>query len=114
MRKRTTIQEKTFYTIEQGRFGIVKDKNVENVLLTSEDINDINWYMENVMHVKSEGVYDLDNHTKQESEFFLLLGSDKYFIMKARLKFGYGQRPITSPDKIKQQWEKIRKHYIRG
>lgn len=114
MRKRTTIQEKTFYIIEQGYFGVVKDKNVENVLLMSEDINDINWYMENVMHTKSEGVYDLNNHTKQEADFFLRLSSDKYYVMKATLKFGYGQRPKESPNKIKQQWEKIRKHYTRG
>ncbi len=114
MRKRTTTQEKTFYIIEQGGFGGVEDKNVENILLLSEDINDINWYMENVLHKKSEGTYDLDNHTNQEADFYMRLDSDKYYVMKTRLMFGHGQHPIALPDKIKKQWEKIRNYYTRG
>lgn len=112
MRNRTNIQEKTYYVLEQGGFGVVKDTNVGDILVISEDVNDINWYMENVLHVKSEGKYDLDNHTKQEADFFMRLGGDKYYVMKATLMFGHGQHSKLLPDEIKNRWEKIREHYV--
>ena len=112
--KKRNIQEKTYYILEQGGFGVVKDTNVGDFLIISEDIDDINWYMENVLHVKSEGVYVLDNHTKQEADFFMRLSGDKYYVMKATLMFGHGQHSKLLPDEIKNRWEKIREHYVTG
>lgn len=113
MRNRTTNQEKTYYTLERGGFGVVKDTNVGDNLVISEDVNDINWYMENVLHVKSEGEYDLDNHTAQESDFYMRLTSDKYYVMKVTLMFGHGQHSKILPDEIKNRWEKIREYYMK-
>lgn len=112
--KKRDIQEKTYYILERGGFGVVQDKNVGDFLIISEDVDDINWYMENVLHVKSEGVYVLDNHTKQEADFYLRLTSDKYYVMKATLMFGHGQHSKLLPDEIKNRWEKIREHYVTG
>lgn len=112
--KKRNIQEKTYYVLEQGGFGVVKDTNVEGILIISEDINDINWYMENVLHVKSEGIYDLMNHTAQEADFYMRLDRDKYYVMKATLMFGHGQHSKLLPDEIKNRWKKIREHYVTG
>lgn len=92
----------------------MKDTNVGDILVISEDVNDINWYMENVLHVKSEGTYDLENHTAQESDFYLRLTSDKYYVMKVTLMFGHGHHSKLLPDEIKNRWEKIREHYVTG
>lgn len=114
MKNKTTNQEKTYYALERSGFGVVKDANVGDILVISEDVNDINWYMENVLHVKSEGEYDLDNHTAQESDFYMRLTSDKYYVMKVTLRFGHGQHSKLLPDEIKNRWEKIRGHYVTG
>ena len=50
------IVEKTYYIICQAARDAVRDKNIENSLLASEDINDIKWYMKNVLHVRSKGI----------------------------------------------------------
>lgn len=111
MRKRTSnLEKRTYYLIGQGALGLIKETNVE-AFLASEDIKDIEWYMEHVLHVKSEGVYDLDNATEKEMEFFMRLPNDKYYIEKAVMTFGRGYHKKTLPEDIKKGWEKIRKYY---
>ena len=112
MRKRTSnLVDKTYYLIGRGAFGLIKENNVKQVLLASEDIKDIEWYMEHVLHVKSEGIFDLNNATEEEMDFYMRLPNDKYYIEKAVMTFGRGHHNKTLIEDIKKGWKKIREYY---
>lgn len=115
-KRRPKIDEKMYYFICQAARGTVRDKNVKDSALISEDLNDINWYMEHVLHVKSEGIctVNLDSiepATKADMDFLDKIKPGQYYIAAATIKFGRGYHPKTTPDKIKECWKKIHEYY---
>ena len=115
-KKRPKIVEKTYYVIHKAAYGTVRDKNVEDLPLISEELDDVNWYMEHVLHVKSEGMrpVNLDSiepATKADKDFCDKIKPGQYYIAVATVKFGRGYNPITTIDKIKDAWKKIHEYY---
>lgn len=110
------IVEKTYYIICQAARDAVRDKNIENSLLASEDINDIKWYMKNVLHVRSKGIQNInlwaiEPATTADNDFFDNVKPGQYYIAKSVMKFGRGYFSKDLPGKIKEGWKKIREYY---
>ena len=115
-KKRPKIVEKTYYVISKAAYGTVRDKNVEDMALISEDLDEVNWYLEHVLHVKSEGMltvnlYSIEPTTKADMDFYDKIKPGQYYIEVATVKFGRGYNPTTMIDKIKDAWKKIHEYY---